>query len=775
MSYFIARLLVQREYWSHFGERLGLLPRSFTRTNARSIWLHAVSVGEVLSAVPLIDKLRDRYPMAPIYLSTSTVAGRRAAERYLDSPLAGIFYSPIDYASCVRRVLKVIRPALLVVLETEIWPNLYAETKRTGAALAVVNGRISDRAWPRYARWKRFFAPLLQLPDLVFAQSETDFSRYGQLGVPGSHLHLEANLKYDAATPRSSDGIETFGAGQIWIAASTAGPNERGSLKRHSIDEDDIVIETFQALASEFPRLLLILAPRQPARFSAVARKLEAAGVRFLQRSRKTSARSLSLQLPGVLLLDTIGELSGTYPHADVVFVGGSLAPRGGHNIVEPAAAAAALIVGPHMHNFDAIMSDFRSAGAILQIERASSLLPTVRDLLTDPARARNLGARAHQLVEQKRGVSARLAENLLPLYQSADLLPPRNLVARYLLRALAFLWREGGAIKRVRQEREASSLSPLGAPVVSIGAITVGGAGKTPFTVYLAGRLRERGFAPAVLTRGYGRRSPARTLIFAPGTQVPVAVTGDEAQIYLRTGTVPIGIGANRSETARLLLSRFPSTGILLLDDAFQHARIRRDLDVVVIDGIDPFGQDGIVPLGRLREPLSALQRANIFVVTRVDSDLRFESICARLREYNATAPIFRAQLLARRWRRLKTDSEAVSLPSRRVAAFCGIGNPENFWRTLESLGLEIVFRWSFDDHHSYQSFELQRIARQAQASGAEILVTTEKDRMNCPEQLERAISPFDLAWLEIDLAVENEPAFFNYFEQALQRRAVA
>lgn len=766
---------MQREYWSHFGERLGFLPRSFTRTKAGSIWLHAVSVGEVASTIPLIEAFRREQPLVPIYVSTSTIAGRNAAERDLDSIVTGIFYCPVDYVSCVRRVLRTIRPALVVVLETEIWPNLFAETKETCARLTIVNGRISDRTWPRYKRAKWFFAPILQLTDAVYVQSTTDYDRYAEAGVSASKLHTEANLKYDASVARAPLPIETYGAEQVWIAASTVGPNERGSLERHAIDEDEIVIKTFQTLTAEFPRLLLVLAPRQPARFEEVAQKLERKGIPFLRRTDATSRRTARLELPGVLLLDTIGELSRVYSAANVVFVGGSIAPRGGHNVIEPAAWGVPVVVGPHMENFEAVMADFVQAGAVVQIKDADHLLPMIRELLVSRERAGEVGSKGRQLVERQRGVSRRLVANFSPLYWSANLRSARGLIVRMVLSALAWAWRIGGAMRMRRYEAYANAQPALPAPVISIGGITVGGSGKTPFTVYLASRLSDQRFAPAILTRGYRRRSPAKSLVIAPATKVPVALTGDEAQIFLRAAVAPLGIGANRYQTAEVLLSHFPSTNVLLLDDGFQHRRLKRDVDIVLIDGLDPFGEDAVVPEGRLREPLSALERADVMVVTRVEDDLRYRAICARLRQFNSTAAIFRTRLVTRYWRDYRTGTRRTELPAQRVAAFCALGNPEAFWRTLESLGLEIVFRWAFNDHHSYKPFELQRIAHQASELGAEMLVTTEKDRINCPSGLESKIAPFNLAWLEIELEVEDDTEFFAHIKDVLRRRAVA
>jgi 3-deoxy-D-manno-octulosonic-acid transferase len=771
--YFIYRLLRDKAYRPHFSERLGVLSRTFHRTAPNSIWLHAVSVGEVVSAVPLIKQMRAEHPEKPFYVSSSTIAGRKAAEQQLSSLVNGVFYAPIDFVSCVRRVVAAIRPALLIVLETEIWPNLYAEVKRSGAGVALVNARISDRTWPRYLGARAFFRPILCLPDRIMVQTSTDYSRYVQLGVSKDRLELAGNLKYDAAvTPRRVD-LPTFGAKQVWVAASTVGPNERGSVRPHDVDEDDIVIATFQVLCADFPELLLILAPRQPSRFEAVAAKLKTAQVSFIRRRAMQDGHAADLQLPGVLLLDTIGELAGTYSTADVVFVGGSLAPRGGHNILEPAAASAPIIVGPHMENFAAIASDFREASALVQIGSAKDLDAAVRSLLANPQDAKRLGERARTAVLKRSGTAAGIAARLWPIYHRSQRRTSSTELLRWPLKVLSYLWTTGGYWKRWYSERLASSLPPLPAPVVSIGAITVGGSGKTPFTNYLTQLLLQRGDSPAILMRGYRRRYPERNLVLSPGTEVDPAFTGDEAQIFLRSAQAPLGIGANRYETAKILLAQYPETNILLLDDGFQHARLARELDIVLIDGLDPFGGRATVPLGRLREPLEALGRADIFVVTRAENTAKFEAIRGELACYNESAPVFRTRLLAKRWREYPTG-ETVEVPSGvRVAAFCGLGNPQNYWNTLDSLGLERVFQWPFGDHHSYTPVEIQRIADQAKTRGAELLVTTEKDRINLPDHLERALKGMRLAWLEIELELEDETGFCAAFDNALAGKA--
>lgn len=682
----------------------------------------------------------------------------------------GLFYSPIDYAFCVRRVLRIIRPALVVIIETEIWPNLYAETRRFGARLAIANGRISDRAWPRYRKWAHWLQPVLQIPSLILVQSEQDYQRYAELGADRNCLAVAPNLKYEASFAALPVGIDTFGARHIWIAASTVGPNERGSLKKHAIDEDELVLDSFQTVARELPDLLLILAPRQPDRFDDVAQKLRSRKLNFLRRTEmKANPSAQFLRLPGVLLLDVMGELAGLYRLANVAFVGGSIAPRGGHNILEPAAAAAPVVVGPHMENFEPIAREFVAAEAIVQIRSAGELTAAIRELLSDPQKGRNLGERALSLVENKRGGAAELAGRLWLLYYGASIRNTRQWLARLLLAPLAGLWREGGTLKRKHSQHFTLLAPPLAAPVISVGGISVGGSGKTPFAVYLVNRLRARGYSPAILTRGYRRRSPAEALVLAAGTKIPTAVTGDEAQIFLRAGDAPVGIGANRYGTAQTVLRQFPSTDVLVLDDGFQHARLMRDFDVVMIDGLDPFGGEEVVPLGRLREPLDALARADVFVISRAENDFRYEAIRRRLRDFNSSAPSFRTRLLARSWHDYRTGAVLPSLAGRRAAAFCGLGNPESFWRTLESLGVELVFRWTFADHHAYNPTELQRVAHQARMHGAEILVTTEKDRINCPKHLEQSIAPLRLAWLKIEFELDDEAAFFALLENVL------
>jgi len=762
--YFVYRAARDHRYASCFFERLGGEPMSFHPTAPGSIWLHAVSVGEVVSAAGLLREIRQRSPSIPLYVSVTTVAGRAIAEERLSALVDGIFYAPIDYAFAVRRVLARIRPSLVVILETEIWPVLYREIKRAGGSLLVVNGRISDRAFPRYRRWRFFFEDVLRLPDAILAQSDRDRARYLELGAAPDAVHVIGNLKYDAEpssapSPRViADLMEKLHPQTIWIAASTM-----AGVDREDIDEDDAVLRAFQELAPSHPRLLLILVPRKPERFDEAEQKLRDARVPYIRRSQETIPPDLAL--PCVLLLDSIGELASLFPVADVVFMGGTLARRGGHNVLEPAACRKAIVTGPHLENFAAIAAEFREQRAVLEIASVQELAGAVGSLIDNRELREDLGARAAALAASKRGTTRKAVSEILHWQDLA--VPHWNQLtpARFLLWPLARVW---GAVSSFEQRRKLAHARRLSTPVVSVGGISMGGAGKTPMVDHLAERLSETGYHPAILTRGYRRRSIETSILVEAGELAPVSFTGDEAQIFVQSGYAHAGIGRNRFVTGRLLEERY-RPDIFLLDDGFQHTKLRRDLDLVVIDALNPFGGGAVFPLGNLREPLSALSRAGAFIIMRTAPEREYVGIVRQLRALNPDAPIFRARLHYRYWvdYRSRQPHHALSGP---VAAFCGLANPASFWGTLRSLGLPPVYHWAFDDHHHYTCTQVERLAAQAKIHGSNVMLTTEKDAMNLPESTAAVLdhAGVQVYWLKIGVRVEKEDQLLQLMAKA-------
>ncbi|MGH9675187.1 MAG: 3-deoxy-D-manno-octulosonic acid transferase, partial [Bryobacteraceae bacterium] len=402
LLYLAGRGLRDRRYFHAIGERFGRLPRSYRQTAPGAVWLHAVSVGEVLSSSRVIEGLRARFPR--VFVSTTTLAGRELAADKLRGVADGVFYAPIDYCFAVRAVLRALRPSVVIVLETEIWPNLWHEASRSGAVLLNANARISDRAWPCYRALGWLFRAVLDDADAILAQTEVSRRRYLELGAPPDRIRVGGNLKYDVQPAPATGPVERMLArldppAQVWIAASTMPPAASGDAQ-----EDDAVLDAFAALAPAHPRLLLILAPRRPETFAGAERRIAARGIPYLRRTALGEGDTPAL--PGVLLLDTIGELSGLFAHAGVVFMGGTLAERGGHNILEPAFAGCAIVLGPHMENFPEVAAEFRAAGAVREIPGPDALAGAVGELLGDEQARRELGDRARELSRAGRGAA---------------------------------------------------------------------------------------------------------------------------------------------------------------------------------------------------------------------------------------------------------------------------------------------------------------------------------------------------------------------------------
>jgi 3-deoxy-D-manno-octulosonic-acid transferase len=763
--YFLWRGLRQRAYLGSLKQRYGFLPASFRQTVPGAIWLHAVSVGEAIAAAELVRQLRLSLPRSPVFVSVSTLAGYETARQKLRD-LASVFYAPLDYVFAVRRVLRTLRPSLVIVMETEIWPNLFRETKRAGTGLLLINGRISERAFGRYRASRWFFSGVLAQVDLVLAQSEEMRQRWIAIGASPEKVRTAGNLKYDfepvVAPPESPVRrlLERLHPRAVWIAASTMPPASAGDP-----DEDAAVIAAFQQVSARQPGLLLLLAPRKPERFEGTAQALVRAGLPFVRRSALTGAEDLPL--PGVLLLDSIGELASLLPLADVVFMGGTLASRGGHNILEPALAGRPIVTGPHLENFAEIAADFRVAGALVEVRDTAGLAAAVTDLLQNPSRAADLGTKAASCAHTRQGATSLAATCAGEIFARHV---PRFRPAQpgfAFLWLLSRLWTWGAKLNHARNVARRRRLE---APVISVGNITVGGTGKTPMVLHLTRRLKDAGWNPGILTRGYGRHSPHAHQAVAASAHVPVSQSGDEPQLFLRAGVAPVGIGMDRWRVGKLLEREF-GVDVVVLDDGFQHARLDRQLDIVLVDALDPFGGGYSLPLGRLREPLEGLSRADIFVVTRSESGRVAQAAEHFLRGRNSRASVFHARALPEAWVSAATGEtqSANALSDKRVAAFCGLGNPEYFWCTLAGLGLHVPVRLEFEDHHAYNPRELRYMGRHFRDEGVEAVVTTEKDFVNLCEDPGHLLAPLPLYWLRIGVELDREDEFLAAIRQRL------
>jgi 3-deoxy-D-manno-octulosonic-acid transferase len=404
LPWFLWKGRASGKYLRTFRERMGRLPVYLNLDGDRSIWIHAVSVGEVLAARPLVPALRERFPGHRLFLSTTTLTGNEIAKsvRGLD----GLFFAPFDFPHAVRRALEVVNPSLLVLVETELWPNLIHEASRRGARVALVNGRISPRSFPRYRRVRRFLSGMLSEVDLFLMQGEPHAERIRAMAAPPERVKVTGNLKFDAVEAgRPPERVVRLLHGgsprPLWVAGSTM-PGE-----------EELVLRAFHRVRERVPHARLLLAPRHRERFAEVPGLIESAGFRCLRRSALDPD---SWSDGEVLLLDTLGELAQVYSLASVVFVGGSLVPTGGHNILEPAVAGKPVVVGPHMENFQEIADTFHAESAMVQVASADELGREVSALMLDEPRRRALGERARGLVGRNRGAVGRTTDALAPL-----------------------------------------------------------------------------------------------------------------------------------------------------------------------------------------------------------------------------------------------------------------------------------------------------------------------------------------------------------------------
>ncbi len=423
--YLLYQALRYRKYITSLPQRLGYLPLSFNLDGDESIWVHAVSVGEVLTARAILPELRERYPRLRIFLSTTTMTGQQIARnnlQYVDE----VFYFPFDLGFIVTRLLRLVKPRLFIMMETEIWPNLLRACHRAGVKTVLVNGRISSRSYPRYRLVRPFFRRVLRHVDRFCMQTEESARRIVDIGAPRERVTVTGSLKFDSlelpgpsAPDRGRNRVLRYFRMSpdrpVVIAAST--------LK----GEEEPVLEAFQRVRASMTTARLITAPRTPERFPEAERLARRAGWNV---ARRTELRVDSEPRHDVVVLDTIGELAQLYQIATAVFVGGSLVDAGGHNILEPAVFGKPIVFGPHMHNFAEIAQTFVDNGASIQLRSARDLGPVLLELLSDPVRRASLGAAARALVEANRGArtkSLAVIAQLLPSDSPGIVVPFRT------------------------------------------------------------------------------------------------------------------------------------------------------------------------------------------------------------------------------------------------------------------------------------------------------------------------------------------------------------
>ncbi len=399
--YWLLRMAWSGRYRHGLEQRLGLISPALRKfIGSRStIWIHAVSVGEVITAGRLIELLQDLDPNLPVILSTTTRTGQKLAQERFhtgESTHTRVFYYPLDFAWIVRRYLRALHPRALILMESELWPRMLVEAERAGIPVIVVNGRISNRSWPRYRALRRLWRPLLRKLTLVLTQSEEDRIRFAELGVPVDAIRSAGNLKYDVRAAEESPVTRELRKHlpqhpQVIVAGSTLEGEER------------LLLDAFRELLLELPELRLVLAPRHPERFRTVERIIEEAKFPLIRRS-EWMQQPQPVPPGSVFLLDSVGELASVYSLASVAFVGGSLVPWGGHNPLEPAQFAVPIVMGPHIANFRAMVAILLEQEGI-RVTPPERLESALHELLTSPT-AQQMGLHARRVFEEQAGAS---------------------------------------------------------------------------------------------------------------------------------------------------------------------------------------------------------------------------------------------------------------------------------------------------------------------------------------------------------------------------------
>jgi 3-deoxy-D-manno-octulosonic-acid transferase len=407
MPYWLFEGLRHGKYRDGLGERLGRVPDRLAEQSPRAtIWVHAVSLGEVLAIRGLVGELRRRFPQHRVVVSTTTDTGQKLArERFGEE---NVFYFPLDLGFAIRPYLRHLRPQLVVIAETEFWPNFLRLARASGARIAVVNARISDRSWPGYRRWRSILVRVLEPISLFLTQTEEDRQRLLAIGAPADRVQVSGNLKFDVSLPAPLPIVSSLrtafaqgGATPVIVCGSTVE------------GEEALLLSAFEAVLASHARAVMVLAPRHPERFEEVRQRLAASAVPWWRRSEWSSGPISG----GVLLLDSIGELAAIYALGDMAFVGGSLVPRGGHNILEPAQHGVPILVGKHTENFRDVVESFQSRDAVRVVGPAELPLAFLQ-LAANEVERKALGRLAVEAVRAQTGATERTLASLEELLE---------------------------------------------------------------------------------------------------------------------------------------------------------------------------------------------------------------------------------------------------------------------------------------------------------------------------------------------------------------------
>ncbi len=801
---FMIRSIREKGFVERIKQSLGFFPEGALEPVAKKncIWVHAASVGEIVATSPLIKEFRREFPKSPILVSVVTTSGYEMANRIIKDA-DSIIYFPLDLPFVAASVLRRIHPRIFLNVETELWPNFLKNARELHIPVMMVNGRISDKSVRRYKYMFSILTDMIGTVKFFAMQSPIDADYIMQLGAPKELVTVTGNTKFDQTytnvTPQEREKIlDDMGlknADGILLAGST----HRG--------EEDYVLRAFKAVRETHPKARLVIAPRELLRTTEVVSICKRAGFTV---GTRTELQKRPPNNEDVIILDTIGELGQVYSIGDVIYVGGSLVTHGGHNILEPAAHGKAIIVGHHMENFKDTHALFKNRNACITVNSPEELVEQARKLFDDPAHRRQLEDETLKIVLENRGASRKSAvllrkvlteyearenarhphttqkiENLrtylghLIHIKKVDGIPMQLFMG--LLYLFSLLYEQLVNMKLLAYKIGLSGKDRLDCYVISLGNITVGGTGKTPTAQRLARDIRDMGYRVVILNRGYRAKWHGKVGIVSDGEtlQMDAAEAGDEAYMLAKhLPNVPVLIGAERAVTGRYAIEHFGAE-VAILDDGYQHWQLIRDMDILLVDAVNVFGNGHLLPRGTLRESMSHISRADVCLITKVDQAEAgaVTNIQETVHKYNAAAKIVesihqpRCLIPLAEWF-IDLSSVGVcveNISGKTIMAVSAIGNPASFERTLRDLGASIIESIRYPDHHEYTVKEMQDVLQQADALGAESIVITEKDAVKIPGEFAKTNWNIPIFVICVEVKFQRGA---EEFQQELKRR---
>lgn len=786
LPYFIYRSFCEKGFPKRFRQSIGRVTDEEIAAvaNKECIWIHGASVGEIVATSPLVKEIRKAMPEVKILVSAVTTGGYDMAHQIIPEADA-IIYFPLDLPFVSESFVKRIMPRVFLPVETELWPNFLRAIRLRKIPVMMVNGRISDKSVKSYRYLFGILEDMLNSVTRFCMQSSIDAEYIVHLGADKRKIYVTGNTKFDQTYAEVTP--EDLARYKLELGIpETAYPVIVGGSTHPS--EEKALLEAFKIVQKEYPEARLVIAPRKPARVEEIAKLGRNFGLEVGLRSKLLEAQG---ERPNsqLLIIDTIGELGRIYAVGDLVFVGGSLIKHGGHNVLEPAAHAKPILVGPNMYNFKDSFALLSKIGACRQVKDSSELTAAILEICQDNDLRQKMGAASLQVICENRGAAVRSIEYLQELLhltatesrvnqhykintrtisdEGAPKMRRGDAVAQYLfqlahghdnslldwlvlasLRVLSFLYEAGVRMKLGLYNSGLVKQKKLNCCVISIGNITVGGTGKTPTAQKMAVIIQNMGYKVVILNRGYRSHWEKDIGVVSDGKKIYMTAyeAGDEAYLMAKTlPDIPVVIGKKRAITGEFAVRELGAE-VIIMDDGYQHWQLYRDLDIVLVDTLNMFGNGCILPRGTLREPLANLARAGMFLLTKTDQSSIISrcTLADTLHKYNPQAPIIESMHkpcnyveIADWYKGLRSHAKSLDeLSGQSVMVFSAIGNPSSFEQTLTDVGLSIAEAIRYPDHHDYGMLEMQYIMERAIGKGVTALVTTAKDAVKIPTE---------------------------------------